>query len=209
MKRHLNLLPWPVQRRLMLRVRLRQWALAYAVAAIAFFGLYVRECYLLSQARASQIPWQNRAAAIQAVEDHIKQNQQQLRQLKKQLAAYGHLASDQCGFELIAAVSRGISRCPDQIQVQNMGFVRRTITETLPVDKSAPPPPPNTPPKTITKESRVLQLRGVATNHLAISHFVSSLRDCTAFQKVELRASQSPKSSKPDDYRGFQVECTF
>lgn len=205
MTRRLNLLPWIVERRLLLRLRVRQWALAYGVVAIAFLGVYVREYYLLSNCRAAKIPWANRAAAIQAIEDGVKQSRRQIAEIKKQLAAYGHLESDQCGFQLLSAVSRGISRSPDQIQVQQLGFSRRTVTEAPPaVEKS----PSGTPPKPIVKEFRVLELRGVAANHLAISRFVSSLRDCTAFQKVELRSSQT-KGTKQDNLPGFQVECTF
>jgi hypothetical protein len=204
MKAHLNLLPASLQRRFLLRLRLRQWGVVWGIAAAALVGYYAFESQRLSSQRQTLAVWRQRAATIQSVEDAVRENRKALRQLRQKMAAYGHLESEQCGYQLIGLVSQGIGACAEPIQIQDLTFQRALVTEANAVEQKADQP--KQPP--IVKETRRLELKGIAASNLAVAQFVSSLRDCRVFQQVELRASET-KDPKLGDRRSFHVECSF
>ncbi len=205
MKRHLNLLPWKLRCRMLLRHRLRQWAVAWSLLALLAAGLYGKDWYGLAKAQQDLEVWQRRAVTIQTINEKNVALVRQNSQLRERLARYGHLESEQIGFQLLAVVSQCSSVKSGSIQIQKLAFKQMQVPDeiiapngTTPVAKPAPK----------MRDVRTLTLNGAASNNLAVAQFVSALRDSGAFHSVDLKSSQGNNVTAIGS-RNYQLVCSF
>ena len=205
MRRHLNLLPWNLRCRLLLRQRLRQWAIGWALLALGVAMLFGWKWHGLSAAQENLSVWQRRAATIQVIDVKNEKLRRQIAGLTARLSKYGHLESEQIGFQLLATISQSSSLGAGNIQVRKLTFNHTQVAEAVVVKDAAPGAAKTAP---VMREVRKLILSGVAVNNLAVAQFVSSLRDSGAFQAVDLKSSQGNKVADTGA-RTYQVECSF
>lgn len=227
MSRHLNLLPWDLQCRMLRDQRLRQWAVSWLVIGVFGVTVSVTQWWRLSKAGEEYHSWERRAESVQAIQLASQNLRQKIAQQQERLVKYGHLENEKLGFQLLGTLSQAASSCGGKIQVQKM------ILKTNQVAIAAADKPGTAIPGTATpgaaapgaaaptkfRDVRVLTLAGVAVNNLAVAQLVSALRDSGAFDSVELRTSQSlgdnrslalpVSSTTPNGLRTYQVECAF
>lgn len=215
MKPYLNLLPWKLRCRMLLRQRIRQWAMVWSALAVCSVLMYAQSWTGLTTAQEELEVWQRRAVAVQSVQEQNAKLQRKIAALQERLVKYGHLNSEQIGFQLLATISQSSGAVDGKIQVQKLAFRQFQVPEAPPAAApgtpaapvSAPVPgAPVKPPK--MRDVRTLSLTGVAANNLAVAQFVSSLRDSGAFQSVDLKSSLGSKAAV-GRMRNYQVECSF
>jgi hypothetical protein len=210
MKRHLNLLPWSLRCRMLLRQRLRQWAIVWSFLAVGCGVLYAQSWHGLSTTQDELELWQRRAVAVQSVHEKNGALRRKIAALQERLTKYGHLNSEQIGFQLLATISQSSESVDGKIQVQNLAFRQTQVAEAPPETKTpvapAAPGAAIKPPK--MREVRTLSLTGIAANNLAVAQFVSSLRDSGAFQRVDLKSTKGSKVAG-SGVRNYLVECAF
>ncbi|MDB5388210.1 MAG: Secreted protein [Planctomycetaceae bacterium] len=215
MKQHLNLLPWKLRWRMLLRQRLRHWVLVWSILAVGCGLLYAQSWHGLALAQDELEIWQRRAVPVQAVQQKNASLQRKIAELQERLAKYGHLDSEQIGFQLLATISQSAGAVDGKIQVQKLAFKQTQVvdipaTPNVPAAQPAPQPAPGTPvKKPKMKDVRTLTLSGVAASNLVLAQFVSSLRDSGAFHTVDLKLSTGSKVKAGGGTREFQVECSF
>ncbi len=205
MKRHLNLLPWKLRCRMLLRQRLRQWALAWTLFALLAAGLYCRDWYGLAQSQQDLEVWQRRAVTIQTINEKNESLIRQNAALRERLGKYGHLESEQIGFQLLAVVSQCSSVTSGSIQIQKLAFKQMQVAEAVVPTTAAPT---TVPPAPKMRDVRTLALNGVASNNLAVAQFVAALRDSGAFHTVDLKSSQGNNVTAVGA-RNYQLVCSF
>lgn len=207
MKQHLNLLPWKYQRKTLLRKRLRTWMVGW-IAIVAVSGLmYGSLWFKVAAARRDLGEAQRSAASAQAIDEQNAKLNRDVARLQDDIAKFGHLKNERLGIHLMAVVSQSWSRCGGKIQVQKMSFRETQVVEAS--SKPAVPPVPGTAAKPQpTVKVQALSITGVAANNLAVSHFVSALRDSGSFLRVDLKSSKG-KQDRETGSHVYQVECTF
>lgn len=203
MKQYLNLIPWKVRCRILLRRHLRDWSIRWALLAMIGLSLYTLNRHQLSVVNRDLAAWHRRAATIEVIDAKNNALNRQIASLKSRLAKYGHLESEQIGFQLLGTISQSTEFNDGSIQVTKLTFKQTQVVETP--DK-ATPVDPTKPPK--VRDVRTVALDGVAANNLALAQFVSFLRDSGAFSTVDLKSSQENKLNTVAS-RNYQVECTF
>lgn len=224
MKQHLNLLPWRLRCRMLLRRRIRQWAVSWMILVVVTTGLGLWNWRSLGDAERDRDTWARRAVTIQSIHNENEALQRQVAALRERFQKYGHLESEQLGYQLLATISQTAAsgspgsaggnsgettnetRKQSSIQIQKLVFKQTEVQEKV-ADAKAAAKNAKTPPKMRTV--RTVSLTGVATNNLAVAQFVSSLRDSGAFLTVDLKSSQGNKLASAAESRAYQVECSF
>jgi hypothetical protein len=220
-KQHLNLLPWRLRCRMLLRRRIRQWAVLWMILVVVTTGLGLWSWQSLGDAERDRDTWARRAVTIQSIHNENEALQRQVAALRERFQKYGHLESEQLGYQLLATISQTAAsgsaggnsgetandaRKQSSIQIQKLVFKQTEVQEKV-ADAKTATKNAKTPPKMRTV--RTVSLTGVATNNLAVAQFVSSLRDSGAFLTVDLKSSQGNKLASATDSRAYQVECSF
>jgi hypothetical protein len=157
----------------------------------------------LTRAQDELSVWQRRATTVQGIDAQNTQLRQQIAGLTTRLAKYGHLESEQIGFQLLATISQSSSYCAGNIQVRKLTFQHVRIADTTTekdVKAGAKAPP--------MRDVRKLLLNGIAKDNLAVARFVSSLRDSGAFQTVDLKSSLGSAVADAGS-QTYHVECSF
>lgn len=203
MKPHLNLLPWKLRCQMLLRQRLWQWCVGWSALALGFAVLLGWRWHGLVRAQEHLSDWQRRASTVQAIDTRNESLRRQIAALTARLGRYGHLESEQIGFQLLATISQSSTFCAGNIQVQKMTFKHVQVADTTVAKDAAPNA--KAPPM---RDVRKLLLNGVAKDNLAVAQFVSSLRDSGVFQSVDLKSSLGNTVADVGSHT-YHVECTF
>jgi type IV pilus assembly PilN-like protein len=208
MKQHLNLLPWRLRCRMLLRERSRQWAMAWTVMTVVTLTLYGGYWRKLAESQQDLEVWQRRAAAVQAVDQKNQRLRLQIAGMQNRLMEYGYLESEQLGYQLIARTSQSSRQSGGKIQIQKLSFKAFQVPETVTPGPTPVPAPAGAAKVVSMRDVRTLSLTGVAPNNLVVAQFVSSLRDSGAFHNVNLKSTQG-HTAAAFGARNFQVECSF
>ncbi len=203
MKQHLNLLPWKLRCRLLLRRRLREWSTAWMLLAALLTAWYGWECQGVFRSQQLLSVAARRASTVQSIDTKNQKLRQQIDLLNARLAKYGHLQGEQLGFQLLATISHSSRYCAGRIQIQKMTFSHTQV--------AAPPAPQGTDETEkfpTHRDVRKLSLSGVAKNNLTIAQFVTALRDAGVFQAVDLKSSQGNVLADAES-RTYHLECSF
>lgn len=208
MKTHLNLLPLPFQRRLIVRCESVRWGAASVVALIVS-SLYCLDAGETTREMRSQLDHLTSQAApleILAAENRrlaVKLDVSHRRHLLLQSLEGVHPP-----LQLLGIVSRSASIEDGAIQVRSFvvtpesGGGRPSGRETRQRRQSVSRGGEE------TANNGQLSLQGIALNEIALSEFVNRLRSDGFFRSVELRSSSNvalPFGSA----RQYSVECRF
>ncbi len=204
MKQYLNLIPWKVRCRILLRRHIRQWTIRWILLLCVGLSLYGWNRHQLSASHRELAAWHRRAATVQIIDAQNAELARQIATLKTRLARYGHLESEQIGFQLLGTISQSTELIDGTIQIKKLTFTQTQVVDTPP--EKTTPADATKPPK--MRDVRTVTLDGIATNNLALAQFVAFLRDSGAFRTVDLKSSQGSKTSAGAS-RTYQVECTF
>jgi hypothetical protein len=204
MANHINLLPWEFRRRTIVRRVLTRWAIV-AVIALIVSGFFVVDSHLKlgeSQAKLQQLVQQT--VPLREVVEENRRLSEQLKRSDQRRLLLDSLAATSKPLQLIGIVSQSASTTPGEILVQQFEL---TETESVTNARGKTTTSKNEVLPAVEKQRR-LGLTGMATDDLALSQFVSQLRDVGVFHTVELRASNDVELSA-GSARRYTVECSF
>lgn len=223
MKRHLNLLPWHMRLRLVVRTQLIRWAVIWTVAigagVLAWFQLHEERLALSHDADALE---RKCVPVLKARREHAKLLTEQSR-MTKRLDLIAKLQDPQAAFRLIGLISRSARTCEGGVQVrdfwlsedrvpvvsanQNSQPVRQARQPKRGRPKVTPKPKAEEQAKPEEKVISRLVLQGVAADNLAVAKFVVALRESGAFDAVDLKSSMG--ASSRSRLRTYRIECVF
>ena len=204
MTTHINLLPWEFRRRTIVRRVLTRWAIV-AVIALLGSGFFVVDSHLKlrdSQAKLQQLLQQT--VPLREVVEENGHLSDQLKRSDQRRVLLDSLAATSQPLQLIGIVSQSASTTPGEILVQQFEL---TETETATIARGKSTTSRNEAPAAVETQRR-LGLTGMATDDLALSRFVTQLRDVGVFNTVGLRASNDGDLSA-GSARRYTVECSF
>ena len=204
MANHINLLPWEFRRRTSVRRVLTRWAIVAVIALVAS-GFFVVDSHL--KLRESQTKLQQLVQQTVPLREVVEENRHLSEQLKRsdqRRLLLDSLAATSQPLQLIGIVSQSASTNPGEILVQQFEL---TQTEAATIARGKSTTSRNEAPPVVEMQRR-LGLTGLATDDLALSQFVSQLRDVGVFHTVELRASSDVELSA-GSARRYTVECSF
>ncbi len=204
MTSHINLLPWEYRRRTIVRRVLTRWAVL-TVIALTGSGVFIVDNHLKlceSQAELQQLVQQT--APLRQVVDSNRHLSAQLKHSDQRRLLLDSLAATGQPLQLIGIVSQSASSTPGEIVVQQFELIEN---ETATSTREQSTAKQNTLPP-VSERHRRLGLIGMATDDLALTRFVTQLRDVGVFHTVELRASSDVDLSA-GSARRYTVECSF
>lgn len=204
MKPHLNLLPPSVRYRLLLRRRTREWALRGMLLAALALVLLGGVLHQWNSASQELVLWKRRAAAVEEIAAKNRQLISQIGLLQRQLDKYRDLHSERLGYQLLSTISRSSRATQGDLQIRKLALqLVEASVEANEKNKAAPPK---------IMRSYHLSVTGAAKSNLHVARFASALRDCGAFERVDLKSSRGnrrPGSGERDDERLYQLDCAF
>jgi hypothetical protein len=207
MKRHLNLLPWSFQRRMLVRRRLGQWSVICVVWAFLMGSVWLWEARALDVEQQSVATLQRRAAPTLGMQQRNQRIQQRLRLLEGGQSLLGELEPEQMSFQLLAAVSRSAGQCKGRIQVQQLSLERTMQARKPAAGKAANDKTAASQLETVEEICRVTVM-GTGADNLAIAKFVAALRDSALFEKVELKSTVGGADAR-EQGRSYHIECSL
>ncbi len=205
MKTRLNLLPWRVRRSQIVRRRLIQWTVAWAMVAGVTAGLCLAKANQRAEAQEALTRLEDEYAPIAAVRNQIQSCRKSLEAWNRREAAAAQLEDSRPALTLVGMVSRSARVCQGRLRIDLLTVRPRDeasrAAEKKPAEKQKTPTPAGSPSATVT-------IKGAALDNLAVSRFVAALRETKAFDRVELKSSAEQPIG---DVRtcSYQVECSY
>lgn len=199
MKTSLNILPYALRRRQMVRRRLVQWCFVWAAAAIAASNVVYWTAYVPYQACLADMQTHEREyVPVKKLQTELDAMRAQMGDLQKREALALRLADDVPDLTILGIISRAARRSDGSVYVEQMSLDRKT--------------PPATPDKQADSAGQkpygVLTLRGAGVDNLSVARFVAALRDSEVFDTVELKSTEIHAASRMEA-RSYLVECVF
>jgi Tfp pilus assembly protein PilN len=199
MKDYLNLIPWKCRKAQLLRLRLRQWCLPWAIAGglVLAAGVVKWDQWRCGRDRVERLqracgPTDSLLAEIQALTKRVEA-------LKAREAAVAQLEDPRPALALLGLVSRSAKQCEGRLRVELL---------SLQTKQDAGASAGLGPTAAGLARRKSLVLKGIAADNLAVAQFVLALRQTKAFDRVELKSSQvQPADHRPA--RTYQVECLY
>lgn len=204
---HINLLPWHYRRRCLLRRRLRQWSIAWAIVALSLAAGWLdqRERWhaALSQLEMHEVRYDE----VRAVKSEIARLAAQQQSVGKQQDLVSQLQQTPPPLLTLALVSASAAKCEGRVAVARLAY-----SEETPVAGPAPaapaPPGGQTPLAAATRPAYRgrLTIDGIGADNVAIAEFVLGLRESGVFERVDLK-SAAASTSRDLSVTAYQVEC--
>ncbi|HEV3003167.1 MAG TPA: PilN domain-containing protein [Pirellulales bacterium] len=211
MKTFVNMLPWSFRRDRLLRRRLRQWLVAWALVAAVLAG-------------GAWIDW----AACRTVREALEQKErsyEEVKQIRTEMAALraiqkglgnqqdllGRLQAAPPPLLVVGLVSQSAEHCRGRVMVRHLVYQHQGAGPAA--ARGAPPAalPPvavQTVLQSVRREAASLTLQGVGADNLAVAEFVVGLREAGVFERVDLKSAAESQSSS-NAASVYQVECGF
>lgn len=190
-----NLLPSSARQRALLLRRARLWGVLWSMAAGV--ALAVGGARFVAADGAANA----RRETEQRQHDRLARSQKQLEAARARLVALREHESlllnpaDECpGLLVLGIVSRSARRMEGAIQIE-----RLSLSGGAPSGRPADSAP---------NGRRVLTVRGIASDHLAVAAFAMGLRDGGVFASVE-RQAFGPPVAEQERLTPFLIECRF
>ena len=191
MKSHINLIPLNNQLRQLVWRRSCQWAVVVcAVLGLSLLGGWIQWRHSLAEETRQRLLIQQ-ALPMRKLQKQVEQTRLQMDELKQHDKLRLVLAGERPMITLVGLVSRAAAQCDSRVSVQRLAVQQRqsVLTEK-------------------TNSVDLLELEGIAVNHLDVTRFVAALRDSRVFQQVQLKYSESQKQNQIEAQR-YRVECTY
>jgi Tfp pilus assembly protein PilN len=201
MKTSLNVLPYTLRRRQLVRVRLLQWCLIWGTVTAAAGGVLYMAKYVPYQARLAELQARERKyAPLNKLKTELDAMRAELDDLQKREALAMSLADDVPDLTLLGVISRAARQSDGKVYIERLSLGRETTPQS-----TAPDEPGASAGR---KRGGVLKLNGAGLDNLSVARFVAALRDCEVFDKVELK-STGIQTAAGAGARSYLVECVF
>lgn len=205
MKEHLNLLPLPFRRRLVIRQEMVRWGCASVVALMVSIGMWLQARQAVEEKTSELAALNEDVRPLRIVE---MTNQRLARELDTSWRRHElllNLEGQNSPAQVLGHVSRSAA--------QRLGAVQVTSFSLLPaaerrVQRTRGGAVVNDASETGPEFNGQLALQGVAANEQELTEFVEELRDEGFFSSVELRGSSSV-TLRYGSARQYSVECRF
>ena len=200
----INLVPYSFRRRLLIRRRLRQWTVAWVLAACGAGSVSLEDygLVLTRQHRLSQL--EQKCEPLRLQERASVKMQEELDRLYDRESLLAKLERSDQPAQLIGIIGQAATGERREVHIGNFELVpiSQMVTEQK-VDS-------NGQTRSISREivRMQLQLDGLGLDDLAVAGFVAQLREAGVFQSVNLRSSVDARGLSPD-VRQFQVVCVY
>lgn len=211
--RQANLLPIAFRRRILVRKRLRQWAPAWLIAAVAAASLAFSGQRSLDAQRAHLSRLEQQTAPLGALVRENRQLRARLDELAGRQSLLAVLEPKLRPVQLLGLVSHCAREAGARVQIRTFALAPTASTPSAqPARRGAAQKQPTAAPAAPPLR---LDLAGVAADDLAIAAFVAALREQGAFRTVELRSSgdatvELRREPRPDvRLREYTIECAF
>ncbi len=195
---HINLLPRKLVIGMLLRRRLRQWAVAWAM--VLTIGLLVLASHYRS-IRRSQKELDTLAKRVNPLEQLQMQTvgfDSQQAVLQREIGVLESICVPDRSLVLLTILGRA-AKWPDRrIQIEKLSLVSTENEQSIEKKFEA----------TSLKRISNVSLQGIADGDVGLASYVERLRDSNVFSQVELKSSLQYRA---DDSLGrqFQIECKF
>ncbi len=210
-QQHINLLPWHYRRRCLLRRRLRQWSIAWAVVVLSLAAGWLEQHARWQAALAELEMHEQRYDEIRAVKSEIARLMAQQQSLGKQQDLVSQLQQAPPPLLTLALVSASAAKCEGRVAVAKLAYGEETpAASPTPTPSASQAMPPGGHP-TAPAVSRPaycgrLTIDGIGTDNVAIAEFVLGLRESGLFERVDLK-SAAASTSRALNVTAYQVEC--
>lgn len=206
---YVNLLPQAFQRKLLLRRRLMQWCLVWAICvlgAAAACGVRHR-AVLAAHARLTEI--ETRCAPVRLVMAEAQQVEDRLAALEVRQAELKDFQPDHRALAVLAVISAAARDTQAQLHLQQLQFHSpEKFSAAVVVNAAASAPPTAATPATLNIDRGQVTLQGMAADDAAIAAFIEALRRVPVIRHAELKSS-SHSTVAGEDQRQFEVLCRF
>lgn len=200
MKTYANLLPEDYRRRRLVRRRLVQWAMVWAIVAAAALPLWGVQSQRLTSEQETLRQKREQYAPTKAMLVEIPRMQSEMRELSQRDEMVRQLSDDRPPLAALGMVSQAAANCDGKIRVFQL-IVDRPPTQ--PASNK-----PDAPPQSSPSKPSLLTLQGTGVDNQAVARFVVFLRQTKAFHRVDLKSSVRGRMALSDVQR-FVVECEF
>jgi Tfp pilus assembly protein PilN len=194
----INLLPPGLGIKLLIRRRLRGWAIVWGFALVVGVLAVSNDYADLLRVRTEFDHLSNRVQPLEQLHTKISTTKKRLRDLDQEVNRLQAVCVDDRSLAVLKVVGQSIEQIAGKVQVDHLNMVcsgwRTSAGKTK---KSGPGPLEST-----------VALRGIATDDLAIADFVAALRRSGVFAQVDLRSTQQFVAGKIVG-RQFQIACNF
>lgn len=197
MTHSVNLVPVAFRRRLLLRRRLRQWAIVWILAIFALASACAAEyAWILHQQRILA-DLQTQCDPLRQIDQATQHTQQQLEELRSRESLFAALQRHDRPVQLLGLVGVAAYGTSHDIHIDE--FRMTTSHSSGPAGRSE---------NSFPTEKRLLHLAGRGVDALAVARFVSHLRETEAFESVMLRSSMDLPGPMSETCQ-FEVACEY
>jgi Tfp pilus assembly protein PilN len=199
MKTSLNILPYSLRLRQLVRVRLFQWVLLGSIAAAAGAGVLYATKYAPYQASLAELrAREQKCEPLKKLQSELDAMRAELDDLQQREALAMSLADNVPDLTLLGVVSRAARRSDGTVYIEQLSLNRKAPPTAQEKSDAAAGPEPG----------GVLTLRGGGVDNLSVARFVAALRDSEVFERVELK-STGVQAAAGTGARSYLVECVF
>lgn len=191
----MNLLPYAYRRKLIIRKLLTGWMgvwIGCGVLGGAACALISSEL-LTAQSELTRI--EEQAGPLREIVAENRQLKQQIEEISGRESVLGELGGASQPVSLLAIISQSARAADERLQIQRLN-VAQVVLASVPAKPTTPAKPggkpaPNASQAKSEPARKVLELTltGIACDDVAVTRFVSALREQGVFQSVELRSS--------------------
>jgi Tfp pilus assembly protein PilN len=211
MKTHVNLLPWSYRRSRLLRRRLRQWSVVWAVIGLLMAAGWLEERSRWLAALEETENEEARYDEVRALRGEIARLTAQQKSLGEQQDLVTRLQQAPPPLLPLALVSASAARCGGRVAVRRLFYDEQSPNATAAAAPVAAADPTAAQPiakaaKAVERKPAQLTLEGVGADNVAVAEFVLGLRESRAFERVDLK-STAASVTRSGNVTTYQVEC--
>ena len=200
---HSNLLSRRFRLYLLIRQRLTQWSITWALLLAGSLGWWFYRASQVGSLGERVALMEARSNPVQELRTRNQRIQQQLADMHRHELLLYQLDDEKIPYHLLALVSAKVVESQGRVQIQSFSMQRydRLGTDSTTGNRANP----------IAADRTVLplaelSLTGRAQDNLAVSLFVASLRDSGVFENVDLKSSVGARRDA-EQSQTFIVHC--
>jgi hypothetical protein len=191
-RRSINLLTWRFRLYLLIKARLLQWSVAWAVGSLVMVIWWQVENHRLGAVQDALAIMESRCTPLQQMQLENTRLAKRVAGLNSHQSMLARLNDEQVPYRLLGLVSQKVSECTGTIRIDSLSMDRKMEAEAVApaaTGSTAVKPPDAKSPAPKMREVTILNLNGVADGNITVSQFVGLLRDSQVFESVELVSS--------------------
>ena len=202
-KRYSNLLTWRFRQYMLIRRRLRQWAVVWTVVAVISLSWWQIRVHGVEAAEKRVALMETRHHPLKQMQLENKHLRDQLTKMNSHESLLARLDDEQVPYRLLALISLQVAERSGSVRIESF-----QLTQSESVTDSAISEPEKHDPGDFERTQTQLVVRGIATDNMAISLFVAGLRDTDVFESIELKSSLA---ERVDNQRtqSFIIVCGY